>query len=93
MGKAFCEQEEEEMTELFRELYQEGLWDRDAKSWQAQGSLSGFRGEAALVSCFTKMMELIKKYQCIKLKSGIVAGFKVHMEVIIAALKVFESVD
>ena len=38
------------------------------------------------------MAELIKRYQAAKLKNGIVHGFKIHMDVIAAALKVYEAV-
>ena len=45
-----------------------------------------------LFNNFSRMLELIRKYQATRLKSGIVPGFKMHMEVLSAALKVYESV-
>ena len=45
-----------------------------------------------LFNSFSKMLDLVRKYQATTLKNGIVPGFKMHMEVLSSALKVFESI-
>ena len=90
--QAFSHQNSKSMTNIFRDFYKEEKWDSEAHKWEGSVSMGQYDDGSDLFSSFSRMLDLIKKYQAAKLKNGIVHGFKVHMDVLSAVLKVFESV-
>ena len=89
---AYQRSNSDQMTNLFRQLYKGKTWDSSAALWNGNPNLTAFNDQTELGLQMAKLLELIKRYQSIKLSQGIVHGFKIHMEVLIATLRVFEAV-
>ena len=90
--QAFSHQNSKTMNNLFRAFYKENQWDSEANKWEGSVSMGQYEDGSDLFNSFSRMLDLVRKYQAAKLKNGIVHGFRIHMDVLSAVLKVFESV-